>query len=235
MAPIFIISFNRLSCLKQQIERFYELGQFDNLIIIDNCSTYLPLLEYYETIKESIIIIKCDKNYGHNVLREKPFYGGNPEFVRKFRMNYKPYAYTDCDILPDEKCPKDFMKLFKEILQKYKSISKVGFSLKLVGIPDTLKSKQKVIRWESEFWKKPIKDDDLGVILYEAPIDTTFSVQRPGTPPGWYSRCLRVGYPYTAKHLAWYVDSENLSAEDKNYIKTVKEHETHFPDSYPVL
>lgn len=235
MTPIFIIAFDRYSYLKAQIERFYELGQIDNLIIIDNCSTYEPLLNYYEELKDTVKIIRCDENYGHKVLNAKPFYGGNPKFVKKYNMNTKPYAYTDCDILPSLDCPKNFLEIFKKLLHKYKDVSKIGFSLEINDIPDTLKSKDKVLTWESRFWENPIHDKEFSVKLYSAPIDTTFSIQRPGTPPGWYYRCLRVGYPYVAKHLSWYIDSNILSEEDQYYINTVKEKETHFPDAYPVI
>lgn len=42
--PVYIISFNRLSCLKQLVARLERAG-YSNIHIVDNGSSYPPLLE----------------------------------------------------------------------------------------------------------------------------------------------------------------------------------------------
>ena len=47
--PIFIINYNRLSYIEKFVSQL-EMYGFTNINIIDNCSTYPPLLEYYKKI-----------------------------------------------------------------------------------------------------------------------------------------------------------------------------------------
>ena len=48
--PIIIISFNQLHYLRQLIA-FLKKYEYSNIVIIDNNSTYKPLLDYFETIE----------------------------------------------------------------------------------------------------------------------------------------------------------------------------------------
>ena len=52
--PIIINSFNRLSTLKLLIASLEERG-WTNIHILDNCSTYPPLLEWFKTIPYEVI------------------------------------------------------------------------------------------------------------------------------------------------------------------------------------
>ena len=62
--PVFIISYNRLSYIEQMIEQLEKYGM-RNIHIIDNASTYPPLLRYYDTLKYDVIRMK--ENLGHMV------------------------------------------------------------------------------------------------------------------------------------------------------------------------
>ena len=231
MIPIFIISFNRLTCLKRLIERLQDLGQ-TNLVVIDNASTYPPLLDYYQEIDQRIQVIRMGLNCGHNVLR---MLCGNPQFLERYRLDQTDYAYTDSDILPVEECPRDFIDKFRSILIRYPQVSKVGFSLKIDDLPDTFAARAELVFWEMQFWKEKIRDLEFDVDLYPSPIDTTFAVRRAHTLPGWSGGCFRVGEPYTARHLPWYIDDDDLSDEDKFYRETALPKETHFPGRYKMI
>ena len=67
--PIYIISFNRLSYLRQMIETL-EKYQLYNIHIVDNASTYPALVEYLR--KTHYKVHRMDKNYGHMVFFEAP-------------------------------------------------------------------------------------------------------------------------------------------------------------------
>ena len=67
MTPIFIISFNRYTVLKKLIDRLYAMNQ-ERIIILDNQSSYEPLLDFYRDLGKSVEIIYFQKNFGHNVL-----------------------------------------------------------------------------------------------------------------------------------------------------------------------
>lgn len=211
--PIFIVSYNRLTCLKLLIGYLCEHGYVKNIVIIDNASTYVPLLEYLNSVQ--VKVVKLKKNYGHLVLWKCGLFN---EII-----DHKPFVLTDCDVLPVEECPKDFMEKFHEILLEDTSLCKVGFSLKLDDIPDYYKLKDKVIAWEKKFWKSENYVRKGKISYYKASIDTTFALYRPGIYPcesKWWN-AARTDIPYIARHLGWYVDVAN-DDEIQNYIRSVK-------------
>ncbi len=81
-------------------------------------------------------------------------------------------------------------------------VAKVGFSLKIDDIPYTNINKQKVIDWESQFWKNQNKDADF---IFK--IDTTFALYRPYykyNSKDFYD-AVRTNIPYQAAHGGWYL------------------------------
>ncbi len=204
--PIFVINRDRFECLKQAIAS-YKIRGYHNIHIIDNQSTYPPLLEYYKENPDNLVLHFMDKNYGHTVFAA----GGLAE---KYGNNY--YVLTDSDIVIHEDCPDNFMEHFYTLLESHpvvdnEYINKVGFGLKLDDIPDHYGNKAEVIDWESRFWLDTVKEE-----CYIAPIDTTFALCRPGFIGTW-SRAIRTGYPYIARHTGWYVDKNNLSPDELHY------------------
>ena len=204
--PIIIISFNQLFYLKKLIDFLKECG-YKNIIIIDNNSTYKPLLEYFETIRNQVTLYLLNENHGHRV-----FWKIN-EINKKYSHDY--FALTDPDINPIDECPKDFLKNFKNILDKNIKIHKVGFSLLLDEIPDTNPDKNKIKLWESRFWKQRNNDGD-----YIADIDTTFALYKPirFSNSSNFFKAIRTQKPYIARHGGWYIDPKNLSEEQEFYI-----------------
>jgi hypothetical protein len=135
---------------------------------------------------------------------------------KKFYKDF--YVYTDSDVVPVDECPDDFMELFRKTLLDDKGLQKVGFSLKIDDLPDHYAHKSKVISWERQFFKKPVSD-----LFFEANIDTTFALYRPGSKGGSsHLRMYRSASPYEARHLPWYVDSENLTPEEKFYLESIE-------------
>ncbi|MFV0237347.1 MAG: hypothetical protein ACK5HU_02270 [Flavobacteriales bacterium] len=124
------------------------------------------------------------------------------------------YAYTDSDVSLVDECPVNFMEYFFNLLQKYPDVYKVGFSLKIDDLPECYKDKQKVINWETKFYSVEQEKD-----VFIAPIDTTFALYRPFSRKGGL-KMLRTNFPYQLRHLPWYIDSENLSEEEKYYIES---------------
>lgn len=218
MIPIFIISYNRYTVLKRLVDRLSELGQ-EKIVIIDNKSTYGPLLKYYTEIKDSFDIIYMKGNDGHKVITNLYL---DLDFRNRYQLEKINFMYTDCDVVPAEECPADFVEKFDEVLKKYK-VEKVGFGLRIDDLPDLFEGKQIVVNWELQFWRSKIRDEDIGIDLYPAAIDTTFSYRRASTVPGWTNNSYRTGTPYVAKHLPWYVDTKNLLEEDQYYIDIIKQ------------
>lgn len=207
--PIIIVSFNQLFYLKKLIT-FLQRADYTNIVIIDNASTYEPLLRYFENIKGQVTIHKMKKNYGHMVFwKRKDLFG---------LYGHGYYVVTDADIVPDEQCPKDFLEYFKEILDRDSSLTKVGFSLRIDNIPEYNLNKKKVLDWEEKFWN--VKDNYNN---YVADIDTTFALYKPKNMDQINSnfyKAIRTSSPYTAIHGGWYIDINKLTLEQKYYMKT---------------
>ena len=202
--PIYIISFNRLSYLKQMVEML-EKSHLYNIHIIDNASTYPPLLEYLKTTPYTVH--RMNKNYGHMVFFEAP------EFKKVRENDY--YVVTDPDVAVIQDCPSDFMNYFYQILLKYPKYHKVGFSLKIDDIEETTEYQKVLKLWEKQFYRHKI--NIFKPYLYDSAIDTTFALYRP--QKDWkttnFYKAIRVGFPYEMRHLPWYQNLNQLSDEDK--------------------
>lgn len=206
--PIIINNYNRLVMLSTLIQGLESRG-YHNLYIIDNHSTYPPLLEYYTKIPYPVYLL--NKNVGHLALWQTGIF-------KQFRNSY--YAYTDSDLEIHPDCPDNFIEKFILLLQKYPQAIKAGFSICIDDLPNHYKLKKQVIEWESIFWKEEIEPN-----TYKALIDTTFAVYKPYfvgelIDPG--SFCIRTGFPYSVRHLPWYTNSENLTDEEMYYLKHIK-------------
>jgi len=204
--PIIINNFNRLDTLKKLIKSLENRG-YINIYIIDNLSTYPPLLDYYKTCNYKVFYL--NKNIGMNALWKSGIY-------KKFKKNF--FVYTDSDIVPIDECPDDFLLFFLQTLKKHVLARKVGFSLKIDDIPDCNDMKDYIIRCEKHFYHDYIRDD----MLYWAPIDTTFALYRPRGKRKHSNNNIemyRTSFPYMARHLPWYFDPYNLDEENRYYLE----------------
>lgn len=206
--PIIIISYNRLHDLKKLVSFLVE-KKHKKIIIADNQSTYPPLIEYYNEIKDKVTVRIMDKNYGHLV------FWLNKGLFNEYGKGY--YIVTDSDIIPNDKLPHDYLGQMMTVLKKYKEITKAGFALRIDDIPDTYTQKQYVLDWEKQFWVKEIEKD-----IFDAPLDTTFALYTPQYRYFYstFYNAVRMAGDYTARHGGWYTDSQNLSDEEKYYLKT---------------
>jgi len=202
--PVIINNYNRCTFLSNLIE-WLEKSGINNIYIIDNNSTYPPLLKYYRNTKH--IVFRLDQNVGHLSLWETHIF-------KLFKNDY--YVYTDSDILPIKDCPSTFLTYFKSILDNYPEYDKVGLGLMIDDLPDFYLLKNEVINWEKQFWGKEIAPK-----IYDALIDTTFALYRSGKAGGYELSALRTGYPYLARHMPWYLDSDHYSEEELYYIEHV--------------
>ena len=206
--PIYIISFNRLSYIQQMIEWLEKYG-LHNIHIIDNASTYPPLLEYLT--KTPYKVHYMTKNFGHRVFWEC----GQFDEVIKNSM----YILSDPDIAPNKALPNDFIFQLYCLLGYYKNITKAGFALQIDNLPNTEIS-SKVKKWESQFWTKPLSNKN-NMKIFHAPIDTTFALYRPGKikmGSGAFFSGIRVAGNYSAVHIPWY-NTSSLTEEDIFYKK----------------
>lgn len=198
--PVIINNYNRVDCLVELITWLEQAG-ICRIYIIDNHSTYPPLLDYYESCPYTIF--RLDRNVGFQALWHTPIFN-------RFKGDY--YVYTDPDIIPTTNCPKNAVSYFRELLDRFPEVDKVGFGLKIDDLPDHYPLKEKVLQWEAAFWQKQVAPG-----VYDAAIDTTFALYRPHAQGGSELRSLRTGMPYLARHTSWYLDPFHLSEEETYY------------------
>lgn len=201
--PIFIISFNRLSYVKQMVEWLEQKG-YNNIHIIDNNSSYQPLLDFYKTLKHEVIYMKY--NGGHMVF-------WNDSRFDKYRKSF--YVVTDPDICPIQECPDDFITKWFEILKNHPYVRKIGFSLKCDDLPFNAIRRQVNEEWEKQFNIVRLDSDN----IFFADIDTTMALYMPDDCciNGNFYRAFRTDIPYQARHLPWYKTVGDITEEDVFY------------------
>ena len=202
--PIFINARDRLGVMKKLIDWLLD-ADYRNLIILDNNSTYPPLLEYYSALEKDsrIKIIWLGKNLGFKAL----WLSGVLEDLKIAT----PYVYTDPDILPIETCPKDFVQTLMKILDANHEIRKVGLGLVCDDI--TFFDQSRIQKQETYYYN----GSRVGKNIYFAQVDTTFAL---------YSNVrhynlrfsLRTTDNLQAYHLPWYFDYDNLPDDEKYYM-----------------
>jgi SAM-dependent methyltransferase len=205
MVPIIINSYNRVACLKNLVNWLTNNG-YRNLIVLDNASSYIPLIEYYSYAQRHNLfqLIRLNGNYGHLAIWEA-------NIISALNIHTE-YVYTDSDVIPDSVCPSDLVQYLQNILYCNDEITKVGLSLRVDDIPDTNKHKKIILLWEKQLWKHPLAR---GLML--AGIDTTFALYRPQGQHDLGNNNVRTTWPYLGRHDGWYIDFDNFTEEQVYY------------------
>ncbi len=199
--PVLIICRDLVTDLKLLINWFEKTGH-ENIILLDNNSSYPPLLEYLSASPHEVV--KLNSNLGH----KSPWIS---KFVERFDKS-TPFVVTDPDLLPDPEAPEDSFEYFQELLLRYKKFDKAGFGLHIDDIPVINPYRDQIIQWEEPFWNKELES-----LVYAAHLDTTLALHRPQTPYK-VTEAIRTGRPYMAKHLPWYRDPHNPNEETAYYL-----------------
>ncbi|HPH65331.1 MAG TPA: glycosyltransferase family 2 protein [Kofleriaceae bacterium] len=197
---VFINCRDRLESLLHLIA-WLERANLRRIVLIDNDSTYPPLVEYLATTRYQVLRLRS--NVGHKapwVSLAIAGIAGGAWFI-----------VTDPDVIPDPDCPLDVVQKMHALLIKYPGVCKVGMSLAIDDLPEHYHLKDAVISWESRYWEDEVEPD-----VFRADVDTTFALYRPNT--GYMVKpALRIAGAYVARHTPWYADSSNLSDEELFY------------------
>lgn len=201
--PILIICRDRLDPL-QQLLGWLDSAGYERPILIDNGSTYPPLVEFLADCS-ALEVLRLEENLGHLA----PW---RSEVVQASFGSIGPAVVTDCDVVPDSNCPDDAVERLAEVLLRHADVDKVGLGLRIDDLPDSYGLKDEVIAWETKFWETEVAPG-----VFDAEVDTTFALYRTLNKPHATVRALRTGAPYVARHLSWYSDSSNPSKEQTYY------------------
>jgi len=203
--PVVVNSFNRLECLKELVAWLRRAGQ-RHLYIIDNASSYPPLLAYLDGLaaERAATVVRLEENCGHLALWR--------QYVLQRLGIETEYVYTDPDVIPVETCPADLIGRLQRILALNQTVTTAGVGLRLDDLPDSYRFKREAIDWERQFWLAPAAPG-----LFNAPIDTTFALYRPGSGHCLGLPAIRTGWPCLASHRGWYIREDRLTEEDCYY------------------
>ena len=200
--PIFINNRDRVGTLQKLIDWLQSAG-YKNIHVLDNKSTYPPLLAYYEYIKErNVCVWQLPINFGHRAIWDS-------NILNILKVN-TPYVYTDSDVVPDEKCPHNILERLYSILVGHKYLKKVGLTLHIDDI--TYYNSAHIRKSELSLKHMRVKDG------FFQSTDTTFALYR-----NVRHYCLREAFrtdeKLMARHLPWYYDYKNLPPDEEYYMK----------------
>lgn len=204
---------NRLTTTKTMVEHLLFLNPSEQIIIIDNGSTYPPLLKWYDSIKK-IVDIRFNKNEGHLALWATQLDKELGEY----------FVYTDSDIELNPLMPSNYKEIMLEMLIKH-GVDKSALAIELNDIPSHYKYKQQVLRNEARWWLNEIEDD-----VFTADTDTTFFMMR-NTGDNTFISIRLARKDLICRHIPFYCDLDNLDEEEQYYLDN---HDTHFITQYTI-
>jgi hypothetical protein len=105
--PILILSFNHLTYLRNVINWFRSHYPNSDIYIIDNASSYPPLLEYLSDIHGKDNIYVFTVNFGEGAINIKCF------IDRYISNNYENYIISDPYVMPHMTPPVNFLTIFR--------------------------------------------------------------------------------------------------------------------------
>jgi hypothetical protein len=204
---VFVTMFNRFTWALPLLRDFERAGC--EVILIDNNSTYPPLLEWYKTCPYKVH--RMDKNHLAWAFFTTELY---QQYIED---RYFIISDSDMDI---SRVPTDFVDvLFKALESANAPVWKAALPYDIYDLPDNEYTKVAVGANSGQF-EYPNEqgyfkcDTDLGIALY----DRSRRGDNPTKELNWYAS-VRLPRPYMCRHLDWYLTEETLREEDRYYFE----------------
>jgi hypothetical protein len=107
--------------------------------IIDNASSYPPLLRYLSGLEQSrqAKVIRLAENAGHLAIWRQ-------SLLDWLEIDTE-YVYSDPDVVPIDACPRDLVGVLQSVLIDNPDIAVAGVGLRLDDLPDTYRYKSHAI------------------------------------------------------------------------------------------
>jgi hypothetical protein len=197
--PVIINNRDLLTWPKAMVERIKQYNDVGRIIIIDNESTYQPLLEWYETKPCEIIRVG---NLGHRA----PW---DTNLVRSLKSEY--YVVTDPD-LDLSQTPDDTLQYLREKILDL-GMRKLGLMLDLGRVTPEM-TYYKYLQWYEKGRRH--MSGIINDIMIRLTVDTTFAIY-PGDEWRYFVGGSSTLPPYQAGHMPWYYTKETMEA-DQEYM-----------------
>jgi hypothetical protein len=178
-------------------------------VLLDNASTYEPLLEFYRETPHPVIWMRS--NGGARSLWSGARSG---QIHDNYHLTDSWFVYTDPDCVPIDECPTDAVAHLHELLERYPDAPKAGLGLYLKDAPlAPLEHERRLLAPNPPHWQGPLDPQPFLVKTYDSWVDTTLALYRPGAE--FTINALRAGWPYQCRHLSpsWYPDMTGPSAD----------------------
>jgi len=182
--PVIINNRNFLTWPKAMVERIKEYDGVGEIIIVDNDSTYPPLLEWYAT--NPCRIERLNDNLGMGA----PWAS---EIVKQ--LNGVPYVLTDPDMGLEDTPDDTLLYLFDKLSSL--QLDKVGLGLDWKIVEKKSPYYERLNVYEKNRWSNsPVKDG----VHTEVQIDTTFALYN---VDHYFIGGGSTTFPYVARHYPW--------------------------------
>jgi len=203
MIPIIINNRNLLTWPRAMIDRIKLLKGIGEIIIVDNGSTYKPLLSWYKSLPYKIIRVK---NIGHTA----PWKVGAIPRI--------PYVVTDPDLGIDD-LPLDTLVILEKKLAANPGLGKVGLDLDWKRVGKKSPWYEHMQTYEKERRKNSKIIDGVYV---DVRIDTTFAMYN---TPNYFIGGGSLRAPYIARHYPWELTRQEAKSNKElcYYLKRVNE------------
>jgi hypothetical protein len=212
--PIIIICYNNFRYVDNTISQILKINKDynKNIIILNNASTCVDTIKYLKNLAD-VYFIDHIQNFGPWIWLDnnRPIYDILPN----------KFILTDPDLKFNKNIPSNFIEILANLSDKYKT-SKIGFALdisdheKFYMTTDCMGiSSNTIYINEKKYWDSKINDNN-EYELYNAAIDTTFSLINKENVANGSMLDIRVAGNFTAKHIPWYIDNEIYNVYD-NY------------------
>jgi hypothetical protein len=187
-------------------------------IVFDNASTCPATKDLLKRIHRSqAYVIAVGKNARHKVGFLPGIYDQMPRL----------FAYTDPDLVFDSALPLAFLDQLASLTDEYQ-VFKAGCALTLDAhaIDEQLSIRKRkcgsmpfaaqysVAEWEGQFWKFQLQRTD-PLLVYAAPLDTTFAVYNKAQFKGAFMDAVRVAGPFAVVHVPWFPALNLMTPEEK--------------------
>jgi len=216
---LIIPTFNNFTYTRNTIDRFQNL--VDDIMVLDNASTYEPMLDYLDSIDGDVEVKRYESNEGpRRFYNDKWFYWDLP---------YQ-FLVTDPDLEFDDRLDRQALDHLFELTEEL-SAYKIGSALSLDLDEDNVLDDglvwcgraTNVREIEAAYYGNPISTKTkYGDRIYVANIDTTFAAYNRLHETGFMDTNYRVDGRYLAKHYGW-LKNPPIPKDEADYYTMITE------------
>lgn len=221
-----MISRDRVTYARRCVDALWAAGL--DVIVVDHGSNWPPMVDW---------LCEMDAQY----VGEHPFevawwpnrhprdlWAPGGAIERRVKPGER-FIVTDCDVVPDDDCPADWVRTMGIYLDHLPAVRKVGLGLRTDDLPPCYARRDEVQAWEARYQAPTATPVGDGGVL--ADIDTTLAMYR-GFEPFALGPAVRLQPPYVARHLPWYEDTANPTREQVHYQRRAQHGHWRDPDNY---